>query len=337
MAFICIDKSAFYHNLRYYTRKKSKESLIIGLKDNAYGHGIECIEPLAIKFGIQHCFIRGVDDLEKLTPSLWSSILILGSIKKNRAEATTNLNYSVNCLSDIDYFFSGDSVEIKVNTGMNRNGIEINNVSMVIEKLIAKGVIIKGLFTHFSSSDTSEQQTLSQCQFFDELIASLRKTYPTLRFRSHAANSAGAEYINSYDMRRVGIGCYGYSSYENVNSKLKPVLSLFAERMSSRIIRPGASVGYDHNFFKNGKTAKVLSTFDIGYADVCIRSNVEEPIVLDGKTLVVGKPSMDSFSALVDVEKICVFREVGTLAKRANTIVYDVLVNINHKIQRIVK
>lgn len=336
MAFLCIDKSAFNHNLRYYANKGSKESLIIGLKDNAYGHGIQWIEPLAIEFGIQHCFIRGVADLEKLTPSLWSSILILGSVKTNRSIVPANLNYSVNCLSDLDYFYAGDTVEIKVNTGMNRNGIEVDDVIPVIENLIKKGVSIEGIFTHFSSSDTSVEQTFLQSKAFEALVATLREKFPSLKFRTHAANTAGTEYIDSYESMRVGIGCYGYSNFSHVNRELRPVLSLFAERISSREIGPGASVGYDHNFFKNGNVPKVVSTFDIGYADVCIRSNVNDPVVLNDKTLVIGKPSMDSFSAFTNVEQICVFRNVEELAKRANTIVYDILVNINHEIRRIV-
>lgn len=337
MSYVLLSKEAFINNIRYFTKETSQQSLIIGLKDNAYGHGIEYIETLAIDSGLKHCFIRGLADLNKLSLSSWETVLMLGSIKTNRDETAHNLHYTVNCISDLPYFLKGDFVEIKVNTGMNRNGVEIKDVIPVIDFLLLHGVTVKGVFTHFSSADISEKYTLIQSEVFNSLFAELNEKYPDLKLRSHSANTAAAEYINSNEMYRVGIGCYGYSSSRNVSRHLKPVLSLYAERMSKRILEVGESVGYDYRFFKNEDVAKVLSTFDIGYADILVRNNECIPILLHNGMSIVGKVSMDSFSAFIDVDELCVFQNVEHLASRANTTAYDILVNLSRDIKRVVK
>lgn len=335
LAYICLDKKSFFSNLNYYTRNSDKKKLIIGLKDNAYGHGIIPVEKMSLEFGLENCFVRGLADLNKLDVSSWESVLVLGSIKKNRYNRPcSNIHYTVNCISDLPFFKANDSVELKINTGMNRNGVCADNALFAIGDLISRGVNVKGVFTHFSSSDTSKYYTLKQLRIFNEICKKIRKQFPELNMRFHCSNTAASGYIKDYSATRIGIGCYGYSNMKKENVYLSPVLSLYAERMSKRLLHAGDSVGYDFRFYINSEEGATLSTFDIGYSDLHFRNSKQNQTILDNLVPVVGKVSMDSFSALIDSENLCVFSNASHLAEQANTTVYDLLVSINGEIER---
>ena len=67
MAFIKINKQNFFHNLNQIALKTgSKEKIAIVLKDNAYGHGLECMAALASEFGIQHAVVRSRAEAKKI-------------------------------------------------------------------------------------------------------------------------------------------------------------------------------------------------------------------------------------------------------------------------------
>jgi alanine racemase len=124
MAFIKINKQNFYYNLNQIALKTgSVEKIAIVLKDNAYGHGLELMAKLSSDFGIKHAVVRTRKEAECIR-FLFESILILGdSITKDSV-----FSFTVNSLEDIKQAQSGAKVELKVDTGMHRNGIALDEL-----------------------------------------------------------------------------------------------------------------------------------------------------------------------------------------------------------------
>ena len=72
---------------------------------------------------------------------------------------------------------------------------------------------------------------------------------------------------------RVGIATYGYLDNAGIYKfpKLKPVMSLWANKTFNKRVKKGQSVGYGGKFTANEDMT--VSTYDIGYGDGFLRLN----------------------------------------------------------------
>ncbi len=113
---------------------------------------------------------------------------------------------------------------------------------------------------------------------------------------------------------------------------LKPVLTLWAERMASRKVTAGMRIGYGGSGLvqKDG----YVGTYDLGYADGLFRFNGEGEFFLDGGERIMGKISMDNLVADTEAETLRVIGDANRWARRFSTINYDVLVKLSPRIKR---
>jgi alanine racemase len=155
----------------------------------------------------------------------------------------------------------------------------------------------------------------------------------------HLHNSAGVyrkSDFSSFDMVRVGIAMYGYMDLPAGfdTPKLKPVMSLFAHKISSRNTKSVELIGYGGG----GKISadKVTSVYDIGYSDGFLRLNEKKSYALPSGAQIIGRVSMDSMIIDSESDEICVFDDARALAAINDTITYDVLVKLSPNIPRIV-
>jgi alanine racemase len=79
-----------------------------------------------------------------------------------------------------------------------------------------------------------------------------------------------------------------------------------------------------------------VSAYDIGYADGFFRVKAEGDYILPNGSRVVGRVSMDSICVESADESVCVFDDAAKLAKRYNTISYEILTRLNPSIKRVV-
>ncbi|TAF91520.1 MAG: bifunctional UDP-N-acetylmuramoyl-tripeptide:D-alanyl-D-alanine ligase/alanine racemase, partial [Bacteroidetes bacterium] len=163
-------------------------------------------------------------------------------------------------------------------------------------------------------------------------------------FWKHASNTGGIErgFFGTDTMVRLGIGLYGVSKYLS----LHPVLSLTTTIAQIREVAAGESVGYSRAQIVT-KPSKI-ATIRIGYADGFMRSlsNGEGFVYVEGVLApVVGRVCMDM--TMIDVthvpnitlqSKVEIFGThlpVTQVAEWANTIAYDVLTHIHHRVPRV--
>lgn len=157
----------------------------------------------------------------------------------------------------------------------------------------------------------------------------------------HLENSAGlfngADYLNICSMARIGIALYGL---EIKNKGLKPVLSLCSEIVQIQCVKCEDYCGYGKTVIENdGKVAVV----PIGYADGIIRAYKNHFVEINNSFCKILNVCMDSI--LVDISKIdakigdkvtIISNKIYTktsannIAKRLNTISYEVVTNLNH-------
>jgi len=333
MAFIKINKENFYHNLNQIAlQTASVEKIAIVLKDNAYGHGLTLMAKLASEFGIKHAVVRKTAEAEQIE-SFFDTILVLGdSIMKHE-----KYSYTINCLEDIKEAQEGANVELKIDTGMHRNGIDMDELEEALKTIKKQGLELVGLMTHYRSADELSSELFWQQKQFEVVKEKVKKA-GFIKVRIHSHNSAAILRSKTFteNLVRVGIAAYGYNELPHPfdEHSLKPVLSLHAQKISTRILREGERIGYGGDYVTPAEIT--VSTYDLGYGDGWYRGDVETPYSVAEKLPILGRVSMDFISLESDKNEICVFNNAQNAAKQLNTISYEIMTALHGNIKRVI-
>ncbi len=94
---------------------------------------------------------------------------------------------------------------------------------------------------------------------------------------------------------------------------LKPILSLYAKRVSTRRLLKGQKVGYGGEF--TAPKDMVVSTYDIGYGDGLFRGDAKNPLVVDRGLPILGRVSMDFITVESTKDEILVFNNAQMVRK----------------------
>jgi alanine racemase len=334
MGTIKLSRKALIHNLDIIAHQVGgKDKIAVVLKDNAYGHGAAMISHAASEYGIKQAVVRLEREAEEIV-HFFENVLILGQIPTH---VHPKFSYALNSLEEIARYPSGARVELKIDTGMHRNGVAPEAIAEAFEKMAARGLVCVGVMSHFRSADTLSSEWFWQRRRFDDLKAeasALAKGYGwTLRF--HISNSAGAfrSHECTDDTVRVGIALYGCLEMENplIQPDLQPVLSLWGDKIATRILKKGERVGY--NGIYEATQDEVVTTYDLGYANGLDRLASNRYVTPQGIAL-RGRISMDSASFATDAEKVMVFDNANDFALAAGTIGYEILACLDKDLKR---
>jgi len=333
MAYIKINKENFYYNLNQIALKTgSKEKIAIVLKDNAYGHGLTVMAKLASEFGIKHAVVRKTVEAQQIE-AFFETILVLGdSIIKH-----DKYYYTINSLSEIGKAQAGAKVELKVDTGMHRNGIAMHEVEEALASIRQKGLELVGVMTHYRSADELSSEFFWQQKQFENVKEKVRKAgFKNVRMHSHNSAAILRSKTFSEDLVRVGIGAYGYNELPHPfdDTALKPVLSLYAKKVSTRLLTAGQRVGYGADY--TAAKDMTLSTYDIGYGDGWRRGDTSKVFITAEGLPILGRVSMDFISLESEKEEICVMDDAQEAAKQLQTISYEVITALHADIKRYV-
>ncbi len=334
MGTIKLSRKALIHNLDIIAHQVGgKDKIAVVLKDNAYGHGAAMISQVASEYGVTEAVVRLEREAEEIV-HFFENVLILGQIPTH---IHPKFSYALNSLEEIERYPSGARVELKIDTGMHRNGIAPEEIERAFEKIAARGLVCVGIMSHFRSADTLSSEWFWQRRCFDTLkpqASALAKRYGW-RLRFHISNSAGAfrSCGCTDDTVRVGIALYGCLEMEKplIQPDLKPVLSLWGEKIATRTLKKGERVGY--NGIYEAAQDEVVTTYDLGYANGLDRLASNRYVTPAGIAL-RGRISMDSASFASDAKKLMVFDNANDFALAVGTIGYEILACLDKDLKR---
>jgi len=338
MAYITIDKNNFFNNLDIISKQtKTKDKIALVLKDNAYGHGLVEMATLASEYGIKKVVVQNSNEAKKIE-DLFEYILVLADIAEIKSD---KIRYAINGIDTIGKYPKGTLVELKVDTGMHRNGIVVSELREAMIKIKGQGLQLEGIFTHHRSADELSGEWFWQNTIFKQVKEEARVLASELGFnklRMHSANSASLFRYSEFkeDMARVGIVAYGCMELPKALEVkgFKSVLSLYASKISSRRLKKGQCVGYGGTY--EADKDYIVSTYDVGYGDGFLRSCSYDYITPNNKKL-LGRISMDNCSFISEDREILIFNDAKVIAKFAKTIPYEVLTSLKANIKRLVK
>jgi len=342
MSRILIDKDAYFHNLKYLSKKAGGvDKLMVVIKDNAYGHGLEIMAKLASEFGIKRAAVKSLKEALHVEP-LFEEVLILADHPPYEP-IKANISFAVHSFESLKKFPKNSYIHLNIDTGMHRNGILVSEIRESLEYIKAQSLNLKGVFTHFRSADDMSGELFWQQANWEDAKKDAKKEIVSLGLdmpNFHSCNSSALlrskEEIND-DFARCGIATYGYTHIDESIAiyDLKPVLSLFAKKFSTRVLKKGQKVGYGGVF--EAQNDMIISTYDIGYGDGFFRYNGLGDLGIANGQKILGRVSMDSLCVEGEADEICLFDCATEISKEFNTITYEVLTRLMPWIKREIK
>lgn len=322
-------------------------------KDNAYGsfinHNIELINKLDIKIigvaiideGIKLRELGYTGDILVLNQPFFEEICFADKY---------NLTVSVASISLLNKLVNSNGnykIHIEIETGMGRTGLKLEELEEFLEiAKNSKNILVEGIFTHFSSSDSDINYTNKQIAVFAKAV-NIAKEKINLKF-VHCCNSAGIINFTDahFNLVRPGLILLGYYPDEKLKNKihLKPVLTLKSKISFLKEVPENTYISYSKDFCTN-RISKI-ATVPIGYADGLRRSlSNKGNVVINGKIApIVGKICMDCF--MVDVteinanvnDEVYIWDNenisVEDIARMYDTINYEVISSLSERIPR---
>lgn len=320
-------------NIRYNAEQFSALTgtrLCAVVKANAYGHGSE--EVVNALSGVADCFavalleegiaIRGAacgKDVLVFTPPTNEEEGY--HLAANGFIATVDGLYTAKLLSKVCAKYRLPlRVHLKVNTGMNRYGMNGSMLGKVCTFLRCdRYITVTGIYSHLytHSRETSEGQRvlfvkmLAICKrYFPNVVAHLGATYGALQ---------GKEY--AFDMVRIGIGLYGYLPCQTEKLSLKKGMSTYAKSVFCRTYSFGG-VGYGD--VKKEKGTK-LTLCRVGYADGVLRNRKNGVENFDKNANELCMDVCIREGRIARGKYLPLLSDAEEIARETGTIVYEVL------------
>ena len=166
---IKVDLDAFQHNLQQFRQIIPPDvSIMAAVKANAYGHGAIPIAKAAVEAGATHIAVAFVDEgIELREAGINAPILIFGYTPHDaiRDAILYDLSMSVYTIDDLHAIEDvatqighKASIHIKIDTGMSRIGLQLEEVTPLLQALQeTKHIEIDGMFTHFACADEKDK------------------------------------------------------------------------------------------------------------------------------------------------------------------------------------
>jgi len=354
-----INLGALKSNFNFLKSKLQQNTLFLAVvKAFAYGSDAIVVAKYLEKIRVDYFAVAYVKEGVELRESgIKTPILVLhpqlGNLKLAVKHSLEPSLYSLKLLREfkkvaldcgvIDY-----PVHIKFNTGLNRLGLKLSDVGLVVSGLTGSSLLkVKSVFSHLAASED-----LNEKEFTENQIALFRSisekfinsfNYPIIR---HLCNTSGVlNYPDAhFDMVRCGIGLYGYGNFNKKAHELTPVASLKSVVSQVFNATAGDSVGYNRDYVCEFDSK--IATIPLGHADGVGRqygNGVGSVYINHQKAHIIGNVCMDMI--MIDVTKIkCEEGDEVVLfgpglpaeeaAEFANTISYELIAGISQRVTR---
>lgn len=353
-----VNLDAIVHNYKFFrSRLKPETKIICMVKADAYGSGAEEVakalqyhkcDYLAVAIAEEGAILRKA--------GIKTPIIVLNPETGGFNELFESyLEPEVYNFRMLDAFIreaqrrgiSDFPIHIKLDTGMHRLGFTEEDLPKLIERINSQGALrVMSVFSHLAASESwaFDDFTNEQIDLFKKL-SSVLESGLEYRIWKHILNSGGIERFpdEQMDMVRLGISLYGVSA--SGQADLRNVFTLKTTILQIKSIKAGETVGYGRKGVFDHDAS--IATIRVGYADGLSRQfgNGVGKVLVDGKEApIVGNVCMDL--TMIDVtgmdvkegDSVIIFGDdlsVIDLAKKIDTIPYEILTSVSSRVKRI--
>ena len=280
------------------------------VKANAYGHGAVPVCKALQKEGVTFLAVFTIGEAIELRENgIDADILILGRTTEDSLQPAVDHGLTLNIswpdeislmLQFIQDKGRGPTIHLKVDTGMTRLGVPLEQVKNVLGELKKNSRIkLEGIYSHFATADEGDR-TYAELQLkrFSEIIETAKEMDLPVKYY-HIGNSGSVLNLpdSYFDLVRVGILIYGaYPSDETTECiQVEPVMDFKGPIVVVRRIKAGTPVSYGSVYAP--ETDANIAVVQTGFADGFPRNWYERGHVgYRGRTYeIAGRVCMDQF------------------------------------------
>lgn len=342
---------------------RAETELCAVVKANAYGHGVLEIAKALIKMGVNRLGVATIEEAIELrelginkpihlfnpcTPNEIAEAVKWQLIPFIHSTAELNLwqQQAQQCGTQV-------SVHIKINSSMNRIGVEEANLMPLVQHCTSLTHIkLTGLAMHLADADnlpgTSTAEHIEQFNRITQVVQQVVGRPLTC----HLANSAtlGFWANSQFDMVRPGLALYGFSPIANLPAnhpyaQLQPVMTLKSKLISIRPVPAGSPVSYNGTYITPQATH--IGIIPVGYSHGYPRQSATAThvIINQHRYPVVGLVCMNQM--MVDLGSALNvnlyddatlfdghFYTAAMLASAAKTSVYPIITALSNRLER---
>jgi alanine racemase len=359
-----VDLAAVEHNVRALKALTAPGTLFMAVvKADGYGHGSIQVAGAALAAGADRLGVATVDEAAKLRQAGVTAPIHVLSEPPAAAAGFVVRHGLVPGLHSRDFALALSKAasaaqmtarfHLKVNTGMNRVGVEASEAADFVESLRGlPGISLEGVYTHFATADVpGDWEFERQVERFSSALGEMRhrRIDPGI---VHAANSPATilHPETHFGMVRCGIAIYGLHPGEATRGRidLRPAMSVKARVTQVRRIGMGEGVSYGFTYHAGAPVG--IATLPLGYADGVRRGLSNQAKILIGgrECRQVGRICMDQLmvevprgaSVAVGDEAVIVGRQgdagisMDAQAELLGSINYEVACGYGARLQR---
>ena len=307
-----VDLAAIAHNVGILREHAGSAQVMAVVKADGYGHGATEVARAAVRAGVAELGVATVGEALALRrDGITAPVLAwLHPPGTDFAPAlSADVQIGVSSARQVDDLI--DAVErtgrtavvtIKVDTGLNRNGVGAQEYPDVLDALrraaAGDAVRVRGIMSHLVSGDEPDNPLNDlQGQRFSAMLVEARRSGVDFEV-AHLSNSPSAMTRPDlgFDMVRPGIAVYGLSPVPDLGGMgLLPAMTLRSQVAMVRPVRAGDGVSYGHTWIADRDTTVAL--LPLGYADGVFRAlSGRIDVLINGRLRrSVGRICMDQF------------------------------------------
>lgn len=313
---VVVDLDAIAHNVRVLCEHAGRAEVMAVVKADGYGHGAAAVGRAALAAGAAELGVATIGEAVELRRSGITAPVLAwlhppGTDFAPALLADVQIGLSstrqvADLLDAVERTGCTAVVTIKVDTGLNRNGVSAQDYPDVLDALgraaAADAVRVRGIMSHLVSGDepTNPINDL-QAQRLSAMLDQARSRGVDVEV-AHLSNSPSVMTRPDlgFDMVRPGVAVYGLSPVPELGDLgLRPAMTLRCPVAMVKQIKAGEGVSYGHAWIADSDTTVAL--IPLGYADGVFRAlGGRIDVLINGRLRrSVGRMCMDQF--VVDV------------------------------------
>lgn len=332
------------HNLDTIIKALNRKALFAIIKANAYGVGDFQVASRAVAKKAQYLGVSSLDEAISLRhQGITAPILVLNYVSYQHLLAAKKNNITITVVSFEhaqkikESRINGLRLHFKVDTGMNRIGFKDDQELYDAIIALKQDHDVEGIYTHYLDSSEANQITKEQFDSFKRTIKRIDHPFKYI----HLANSDAIFNFNDdiSNAARAGIAMFGLASN---NKDLKPVCSLYTKIVHIKQVSEKETISYKGTYLT--KNNEWIATLPIGYADGLNRHYQDQTVYVNNEyAKIVGRICMDQcMISLKNYQPIDTVVEIfgphipiEEVAKRLDTIPYEILTSISDRVARV--
>lgn len=307
-----VDLAAIGHNVRLLRERAGTAQVMAVVKADGYGHGATQVARAALAAGAAELGVATIPEAlalrrDGITAPVLSWLHPQGTdfapaLRSGIQVAVSSPRQLDDLLAAAKLTGVTPDVTVKVDTGLNRNGVspaEFPSMLTTLARAVADEAIrLRGIMSHLAHGDEPDNPVNDkQAQRLDDMRNQARDQGVEFEI-AHLSNSPAAMTRPdlAYDLVRPGIAVYGLSPIpERGDMGLRPAMTLKCAVALVKSVSAGEGVSYGHTWVADRDTTVAL--LPLGYADGVFRPlSGRMNVLINGRLRPnVGRICMDQF------------------------------------------